>query len=189
MSALAKREKPVRSRSHLDFIRQLPCVACMVEGRETYGVDAAHVSYAFPGWPARGKAEKVSDERTVPTCRTHHDEQHGMNERAWWARLGINPVSLCSALVAVAPTVARGIEIIEDFASSARRIGRLVESGGPVIRRPAGPVAVTITAHLASIPRDEFGNQAVLIPRENGSRAQDCEVVWVAPTAVVAGGA
>jgi hypothetical protein len=189
MTALAKREKPVRSRSHLDFIRQLPCVACMVEGRETYCVDAAHVSYAFPGWSSRGKAEKVSDERTVPACRTHHDEQHGMSERAWWARLGINPVRLCDQLANNSGNVPAGVALIHEFAVGARGIGRLAESGGPITRRPAGPVPVTITAHLASIPRDEFGNQAVLIPRENGSRAQDCEVVWVAPTTITSEGA
>jgi hypothetical protein len=183
---LAKREKPVRSRAYLDYVRQLPCVAAMVEGREVYGCDAAHVSYPFPGWEARGKGEKVSDGRTVPLSRAAHDDQHSMSERAWWARLGINPVSLCADLVDAYPNLSSGAEVIRRYAGDARRgLPQVREiTGGPVTRRPAGPIPVLIEGHYASTPPDEHGNRAVLVPVECGTKAQDTRVVWVAPTAL-----
>jgi hypothetical protein len=185
---LAKREKPVRSRAYLDYIRQLPCVAAMVEGREVYGCDAAHVSYPFPGWVARGKGEKVSDGRAVPLSRAAHEDQHSMSERAWWARLGINPVSLCADLVEAYPKVQAGADVIRRYAADARRgLPQVVATtGAPVTRRPAGPVPVLIQAHYANIPADANGNRAVLVPTECGTKAQDTRVVWVAPTALQA---
>jgi hypothetical protein len=185
-STLSKREKPVRSRAYLEYIRQLPCVAAMVEGSEVYGCDAAHVSYPFPGWGARGKGEKVSDQRTVPLSRPAHDDQHAMSERAWWARLGINPVALCAGLAEVFPDVGAGVAVIRYYADQARRglPQMTATTGGPVTRRPAGPIPVLIEAHYASTPPDEHGNRAVLVPVECGTKAHDTRVVWVAPIAL-----
>jgi hypothetical protein len=37
---------------------------------------------------------KVSDEFTVPLCRTHHRDNHGSgDEAAWWERRAIDPVA------------------------------------------------------------------------------------------------
>jgi hypothetical protein len=36
---------------------------------------------------------KVSDEFTVPLCRTHHQDNHRFgDEQAWWDRQNIDPV-------------------------------------------------------------------------------------------------
>lgn len=182
-----KREKPVRSRDHKAFICGLPCIQCAIEGKETFGVDPAHVTHAFPGWDRRGGGEKVSDLRCVPSCRFHHDEQHAdNNERRYWARYGLDPVMFCAALVDAAPDTAAGAQVVREFAVHARRgLPSMQIASGPVTKRPAGPVAVTITAHLATRPRDEHGNVAVLIPREIGLKDAPCDLVWVAPTAVV----
>jgi len=79
---------PVKSSKYLAFIRTLPCV---VTG--TTPVEAAHVSYAAPEWGAmgRGKGQKVSDRFAVPLCPAEHRKQHSMNEKAYWAQVGINP--------------------------------------------------------------------------------------------------
>jgi hypothetical protein len=42
--------------------------------------------------------EKASDIWTVPLCRAHHDQQHSMNEMAFWALYGINPFELAISL-------------------------------------------------------------------------------------------
>lgn len=184
---LAKPEKAVKSKDHLAFIRQLPCIQCAIEGRETYGCDPAHVSFAFPGWSARGKGTKVSDLRCVPSCRTHHDEQHADgNERRYWARYRLNPVLFCQALADCDGDLERGAQVVRDYAAHTRRgLPQIRQiSGTPVTRRPVGPVPVTITAHLAQRPADEHGNVAVLIPREAGLKDAPCDLVWVAPTAV-----
>lgn len=184
--AATKPARRVENRDYRAFIRSLPCIQCAIEGRTTFGCDPAHVSYAFPGWTHRGKGTKVDDVRCVPSCRTHHDEQHADgNERRYWARYGLDPVLFCQALADAAPDVEAATKVVSDYATHARRgLPTVRISTGPVTRRPAGPTPVTITAHLASIPRDAHGNIAVLIPREIGLKDAPCEVVWVAPIAV-----
>ena len=48
---------------------------------------------------SRGLGLKVSDEFTVPLCRAHHRELHrtGM-ESDWWAKAGLEPISLARKL-------------------------------------------------------------------------------------------
>jgi hypothetical protein len=42
---------------------------------------------------------KVSDEFTVPLCRTHHREAHRCrDERAWWRRLGLDVLEIAGQL-------------------------------------------------------------------------------------------
>jgi hypothetical protein len=37
---------------------------------------------------------KVSDEFTVPLCRTHHRDNHSFgDEVAWWGRRAIDPIA------------------------------------------------------------------------------------------------
>src|SRR3954471_22486999 len=80
----------LRDRNHLDFLKTLPCLAC---GRSPS--DAHHLKFA----QARALARKVSDEFTVPLCRTHHRElhRHG-DERIWWRQLNVDALRTASAL-------------------------------------------------------------------------------------------
>jgi hypothetical protein len=42
---------------------------------------------------------KVSDEYTVPLCRSHHRELHrASREKRWWERLGIDPIPTAARL-------------------------------------------------------------------------------------------
>jgi hypothetical protein len=91
------RKRPrVENGSHLAFIRTLPCVAC---GRHD-GVQAAHIRFENPlaGKRECGKGEKPDDAFTTPLCEACHAEQHKGSERAFWARLGIDPHLLALAL-------------------------------------------------------------------------------------------
>lgn len=96
-AGLAHPKEPPRKRSkaHLLFVREQPCLVC----RQT-PCDAHHLTFAQP----RALGRKVSDEFTVPLCRAHHDElhRHG-NERAWWANLQIAPLPLAQELWAASP--------------------------------------------------------------------------------------
>ncbi|MGY8681600.1 ERF family protein [Bradyrhizobium sp. UFLA05-153] len=96
---LAHPKEPPRKRSkaHLLFVRDQPCLVC----RRT-PCDAHHLKFAQP----RALGQKVSDEFTVPLCRTHHQElhQHG-NERAWWANLQIAPLPVAQELWAASPVL------------------------------------------------------------------------------------
>lgn len=79
---------PVKSKTYLSWLHDLPCV---VTGMEP--VQAAHVSFANAryGAPGRGKGRKVSDRWALPLSAEKHDEQHKGNEKAFWVAQGINP--------------------------------------------------------------------------------------------------
>jgi hypothetical protein len=91
-AALAFPKEPVRKRSkaHLSFVRGQPCLIC----KQTPS-DPHHLKVAQP----RGLGRKVSDEFTVPLCRTHHQDlhRHG-NEKAWWANVQIEPLPIAREL-------------------------------------------------------------------------------------------
>lgn len=86
------------------WIARLPCVACFLRGRVTYGVHVAHIRAGYPadGWRPTGAAEKPSDRRCAPLCPSHHlygpQAQHATGERAFWDRLGVHPPTMCAAL-------------------------------------------------------------------------------------------
>ncbi|MBP2427615.1 ERF family protein [Bradyrhizobium elkanii] len=96
-AALARPKEPPRKRSkaHLLFVGDQPCLVC----RQTPS-DAHHLKFAQP----RALGRKVSDEYTVPLCRAHHQElhRHG-NERAWWANMQITPLQVAHDLWAASP--------------------------------------------------------------------------------------
>lgn len=93
------KEPRKRSKAHLLFVREQPCLVC----RQT-PCDAHHLTFAQP----RALGRKVSDEFTVPLCRVHHEElhRHG-NERAWWANLQITPLPVAQELWAASPVHGR----------------------------------------------------------------------------------
>jgi hypothetical protein len=73
-----------RDKSHLKFVASQPCLIC---GRSP--ADAHHLRFTQP----RAMGRKVSDEFTVPLCRTHHRDNHRFgDEQAWWSKQAIDPV-------------------------------------------------------------------------------------------------
>jgi hypothetical protein len=79
-----------RDKVHLKFVASQPCLVC---GRSP--ADAHHLRFTQP----RAMGRKVSDEFTVPLCRTHHRDNHRFgDEEAWWARSSINPVEVSRKL-------------------------------------------------------------------------------------------
>jgi DNA recombination protein Rad52 len=82
--------KRIRSKDHLRFVAQQPCLIC---GRRPS--QAHHIRYAQP----RGLALKVSDEFTVPLCAIHHAENHRTGkERRWWDERKIDPLAVAAQL-------------------------------------------------------------------------------------------
>ena len=75
-----------RNKAHLKFVAGHPCLLC---GRQPS--DPHHLRFAQP----RALGRKVSDEFTVPLCRTHHRQAHRSGDEAqWWrsAGNGIDPL-------------------------------------------------------------------------------------------------
>jgi hypothetical protein len=80
----------IRDKEHLKFVGSHPCLVC---GRSPS--DAHHLRFTQP----RAMGRKVSDEFTVPVCRTHHRDLHRFgDEKAWWARAAIEPVEVSRKL-------------------------------------------------------------------------------------------
>jgi len=79
-----------RDRAHRLFVASKPCLIC---GR--CPADAHHLRFA----QARAMGRKVSDEFTVPLCRTHHRELHlRADEAAWWQEAKLDPLEVAQRL-------------------------------------------------------------------------------------------
>ncbi|ULK95981.1 ERF family protein [Bradyrhizobium sp. I71] len=79
-----------RSKEHLAFVRSQGCLVC-----QKTPADAHHLKFAQP----RTLGRKVSDEFTVPLCRSHHQSLHrNGDERAWWTNLQIAPLPIAKEL-------------------------------------------------------------------------------------------
>ena len=80
----------IRDRDHIRHVIKQPCLIC---GRRPS--DPHHVRFA----QSRALGHKVSDEFTVPLCRTHHREIHRCgDERAWWRNAGIDSLAAARTL-------------------------------------------------------------------------------------------
>jgi hypothetical protein len=82
--------KRIRSKEHLRYVAQQPCLIC---GRAPS--HAHHVRFA----QSKGLGLKVSDEFTVPLCAIHHQQNHATgNERLWWQEHKIDPLAVALRL-------------------------------------------------------------------------------------------
>lgn len=88
--ALPKEATRKRSKAHLTFVRAQPCLICQQSPSDPH-----HLKFA----QQRALGRKVSDEFTVPLCRTHHQDlhRHG-NEKAWWTNMQIEPMPIAQQL-------------------------------------------------------------------------------------------
>jgi hypothetical protein len=83
------------SEGHLNLLRKLPCSVCELR--------AHHAHHLRSGAAAkeRGVSLKATDRWAVGLCWLHHDEVHRSGSRfepAWFARWGINPHALATAM-------------------------------------------------------------------------------------------
>jgi ERF superfamily len=79
-----------RDRAHLRFVSAQPCLICARRP-----CDAHHLRFAQP----RALGRRVSDEFTVPLCRSHHRalHRHG-DEAAWWQSNKVDAVAVAHEL-------------------------------------------------------------------------------------------
>ena len=81
-----------RNKAHLQFVASQPCLLC-----NRRPSDAHHLRFAQP----QAIGRKVSDEFTVPLCRTHHRQLHRSgNEARWWQAMDqdVDPLEIAKSL-------------------------------------------------------------------------------------------
>jgi Rad52/22 family double-strand break repair protein len=82
--------KRLRDKSHLKYVASQACLIC---GKQP--ADPHHLRFAQP----RAIGLKVSDEFTVPLCRSHHRNLHqSTNEQRWWENFRIEPLPIACKL-------------------------------------------------------------------------------------------
>ena len=87
---LIERPRRRRDADHLKFVANQPCLIC-----SRIPSDAHHLRFAQP----QAMSKKVSDEFTVPLCRTHHRQlHHSGNEVAWWMDMDVDPLPIAQEL-------------------------------------------------------------------------------------------
>lgn len=94
---LRQRQPRVENPAFLAFVRRKPCCVCGAPPRS----HAAHIRMASleHGKRETGAGEKASDQWTTPQCASCHlVDQHGGSERAFWAKVGIDPFALALEL-------------------------------------------------------------------------------------------
>jgi len=80
----------LRDKEHRKFVSRQACLVC---GRTPS--DPHHLTFVQP----RALGHRVSDEFTVPVCRTHHRELHRQgDEAAWWGKVHIDPLPVALRL-------------------------------------------------------------------------------------------
>jgi hypothetical protein len=81
-----------RDKNHLRFVASQPCLLCSRRPS-----DAHHLRFAQP----KAMGRKVSDEFTVPLCRTHHRQLHRSgDEPEWWKAMDadVDPIAVAQGL-------------------------------------------------------------------------------------------
>lgn len=108
---MRQKQPRIHSEAHLNFIRALPCVACM----NNIQTEAAHVRggdlRAAKEW-CEGVGRKPHDRWTVPLCSACHRLQHEIGEPKFWAHVEVDPVFLALALHSVSGDHEAGETII-----------------------------------------------------------------------------
>ncbi len=61
--AIYQRHKPVRDEVYRQFVKRMPCAACL----KTWGIDPAHTG-------PHGIGQKACDLSCIPLCRQCHDD-------------------------------------------------------------------------------------------------------------------
>ena len=83
----------VRSSTHLEWIRSLPCIVPGCRVWRLTGVHAHHVRIGA------GTALKPGDDMTIPACYSHHSQGHDRGWKTFEAKYGLN-LEACAAWLA-----------------------------------------------------------------------------------------
>jgi len=106
------KEKRIRDKKHLKFLRSLLCVNCGI----SKPLEAAHIRSGS----LSGVGIKPCDSRTVPLCTKCHFTQHNKGERTFWGQRMDAAIQLCGELYANTGEFVQCHNLIQQFLSSGR---------------------------------------------------------------------
>lgn len=139
---LRQRDPREEDSKHLAFIRTQPCCLpfCKREAEPAH----LRMNNLAIGKELTGKGEKPHDKFCVPLCPYHHrtgiDCQHNSNEKAWWARTGLNPWAIAASLWIESGSAARAAERAENPKPVKPRKIKPRDRNAPKRRIPGRPV-------------------------------------------------
>lgn len=119
-----ERTPRVKNRSHLDFIKALPCICCLAGGKVVQADDPMHLSSASHehGKPDETGGSRKSDDRwALPGCRRHHEQQHARNEMKFWRSYGIDPHLLALVLWGLTCDDHAALQVLQLHANQSRQ--------------------------------------------------------------------
>lgn len=76
-----QKQKPVRSKKYLDWIKVLPCIICFKPNAEPHHI---------PKDGNSGKGTKTDDIRAIPLCHIHHVEYHNNGKQSFAQKYNLN---------------------------------------------------------------------------------------------------
>lgn len=111
----------VKNDRHRQFIKQLPCICCLVEGLEIQADDPMHLrdGSRLHGKEPAGAGQTSDDRWTLPGCRPHHNAEGG-NEGAFWRSFGIDPFLLALVLWGLTGRYHEAEMVLRDHAARGR---------------------------------------------------------------------
>ena len=89
-----------KDKTHLDFVRELPCTVC---GRPAPS-EAAHCrlrhfgNVRVPNEEQGGTGLKPHDKWVLSLCHACHRKQHAVGERNFWLAYSLNPLEIAQEL-------------------------------------------------------------------------------------------
>jgi hypothetical protein len=124
-----------RDKAHLAFVAAQSCIVC---GKRP--VDPHHIRFA----QKQSLGRKVSDEFTVPICRSHHRALHRSgSEYLWWENIGIDPLKAARKLWKKTRTS-------REPSATARRSGPRAAKSNTVVTQPTAAALAPQTIHVPS---------------------------------------
>ena len=129
-----KRTPRVKNDRHRQFVKQLPCICCLIErGAEIQADDPMHIRSGsdLHGKDWAGGAQTSDDRWTLPGCRPHHNEQHAAgDELRFWARWGVDPHLLALVLWGLTGNHHEAVLVLRIHAARAGALRRVVDRMG-----------------------------------------------------------
>jgi hypothetical protein len=86
-----RKDMLTRDEQRLDWMRQMPCIICLIKhGKQADLSNCQAEPHHIPADGMGKVAKKTSDYRTIPLCRSHHNEVHWIGKHSFQAKYSVD---------------------------------------------------------------------------------------------------